>query len=66
MMFRLETPRLIIRTWTEKWVALGSAVLHAVWNLLLGRARDVQAAAAATFLLSVAVALPFAIVWWPR
>jgi len=45
-------------------LALGSAVLHAVWNLLLGRARDVQAATAATFVLSVAVALPFALVWW--
>jgi len=37
-------------------LALGSAVLHAAWNLLLGRARDVQAAAAATFVLSVAIA----------
>jgi len=45
-------------------LALGSAVLHAAWNLLLGRARDVQAATAATFLLSVAIALPFAIAWW--
>lgn len=45
-------------------LALGSAVLHAAWNLLLGRARDVQAATAATFLLSVAVAAPFAAVWW--
>jgi len=44
--------------------ALGSAVLHAAWNLLLGRARDVQAATAATFVLSVAIALPFAVVWW--
>ena len=45
-------------------LALGSAVLHAVWNLLLGRARDVQAATAATFVLSMALALPFALVWW--
>jgi drug/metabolite transporter (DMT)-like permease len=45
-------------------LALGSAVLHAVWNLLLGRARDIQAATAATFLLSVALALPFAIAFW--
>ena len=45
-------------------LALGSAVLHAAWNLLLGRARDVQAAAATTFVLSVAIALPFALVWW--
>ena len=39
-------------------------MLHAAWNLLLGRARDVQAAAAGTFLLSVAIAAPFAAVWW--
>src|SRR5215208_802801 len=45
-------------------LALGSAVLHAAWNLLLARARDVQAAAASTFVLSVAIALPFAVVWW--
>jgi drug/metabolite transporter (DMT)-like permease len=45
-------------------LALGSAVLHAAWNLLLGRAKDVQAAAAATFLISIALALPFALVWW--
>jgi drug/metabolite transporter (DMT)-like permease len=46
------------------FLALGSAVLHAAWNLLLARSRDVQAATAATFLLSVAIALPFALVWW--
>jgi drug/metabolite transporter (DMT)-like permease len=45
-------------------LALGSAALHATWNLLLGRARDVQAATAATFVLSIAITLPFAIVWW--
>jgi drug/metabolite transporter (DMT)-like permease len=45
-------------------LALGSAVLHAAWNLLLGRAREVQAAAAATFVVSIALALPFAVVWW--
>ena len=45
-------------------LALGSAVLHAAWNLLLARARDVQAAAAATFVLSVALVAPFAAVWW--
>jgi drug/metabolite transporter (DMT)-like permease len=45
-------------------LALGSAILHAAWNLLLARARDVQAATAATFLLSVAIALPFAAIWW--
>src|SRR5829696_4655344 len=40
-------------------LALASAVLHAAWNLLLARARDVQAAAASTFLVSV-VALALA------
>jgi len=45
-------------------LALASALLHAVWNLLLGRARDVQAAAAATFVLSTVLALPFAVAWW--
>src|SRR6266480_2107 len=45
-------------------LALGSAVLHAAWNLLLARARDVQAAAAATFLLSLALAAPLALIWW--
>ena len=45
-------------------LALGSAVLHAAWNLLLARARDVQAATAAMFLLSVALAAPFAAAWW--
>jgi drug/metabolite transporter (DMT)-like permease len=45
-------------------LALGSAALHAAWNLLLARAKDVQAAAAATFVLSVAIAAPFAVAWW--
>jgi drug/metabolite transporter (DMT)-like permease len=45
-------------------LALGSAALHAVWNVLLARANDVQAATAATFVLSVALVAPFALVWW--
>ncbi len=45
-------------------LALGSAALHATWNLLLARARDVQAATAVTFVLSVALAAPFAAIWW--
>jgi drug/metabolite transporter (DMT)-like permease len=45
-------------------LAFGSALLHAVWNLVLGRARDIQAATAATFLISVAIALPFALAFW--
>ena len=45
-------------------LALASAALHAVWNLLVARARDVEAATAATFVLSVAIAAPFAVIWW--
>ena len=45
-------------------LALGSAALHAAWNLLVARARDVQAATAATFLLSISIAAPFALAWW--
>jgi drug/metabolite transporter (DMT)-like permease len=45
-------------------LALGSAALHAAWNLLVARARDIEAATAATFVLSLAIAAPFAIVWW--
>jgi drug/metabolite transporter (DMT)-like permease len=45
-------------------LALGSAALHAAWNLIVARARDVEAATAATFVLSVAIAAPFAVVFW--
>jgi drug/metabolite transporter (DMT)-like permease len=45
-------------------LALGSAALHAVWNVQLARANDVQAATAATFVVSVALVAPFALVWW--
>ena len=45
-------------------LALGSATLHAAWNLLLARSRDVQAATAVTFVLTAAMAAPFAAIWW--
>jgi drug/metabolite transporter (DMT)-like permease len=45
-------------------LALGSAALHAAWNLLLAGRKDIQAAAAATFVLSVAFASPLAVIWW--
>jgi uncharacterized membrane protein len=45
-------------------LALGSAVLHAVWNLLLGSSRNVEAATAVTFVLAVVLAAPVAAVWW--
>ncbi|HEY4348910.1 MAG TPA: hypothetical protein VGM80_15110 [Gaiellaceae bacterium] len=38
--------------------------MHAAWNLLLGKAKEVQAATAATFVLSVVLAAPFAAIWW--
>lgn len=53
---RLTLPALLL--------ALGSAALHAAWNLLLARARDIQAATAATFVLSVVIVAPFAAIWW--
>ena len=45
-------------------LALSAAVLHAIWNLVLARAPDTEAATAAALLLSVALfALP-ALAWW--
>jgi drug/metabolite transporter (DMT)-like permease len=53
-------------------LALGAAVLHAVWNLLLARAEDSDAATAVALALGVALyALPAALTWdvdaaaWP-
>src|SRR5215218_6987065 len=45
-------------------LALAAAVLHAVWNLLLARARDVQAATAMTFAIAVGLYAPIAAVRW--
>jgi drug/metabolite transporter (DMT)-like permease len=45
-------------------LALSAAALHAGWNLLLARARDVQAATAVTIALSVAVFAPLAAATW--
>jgi drug/metabolite transporter (DMT)-like permease len=45
-------------------LALAAAVLHAVWNLLLARARDVEAATAITFALAVVVYAPVAAARW--
>ena len=45
-------------------LALGAAVLHAFWNLLLARERDTQAATAVALVSLVAVlALPAALTW---
>ena len=45
-------------------LALGAACLHALWNLLLARAPDVQSATAVTFLVSVVAFLPVAVARW--
>jgi drug/metabolite transporter (DMT)-like permease len=44
--------------------ALGAAVLHAFWNLLIARARDVEAATAIALLSSVLLFGPIAAVVW--
>ena len=45
-------------------LALGAAVLHAAWNLLLARERDTEAALAVALLALVAtIALPAALTW---
>jgi drug/metabolite transporter (DMT)-like permease len=45
-------------------LALGAAVLHAAWNLLLGREGDVHAATAVMFLVSVVLLVPVALFTW--
>jgi drug/metabolite transporter (DMT)-like permease len=45
-------------------LALGAACLHALWNLLLARAPDVQTATAVTFAVAVVAFLPVAVVRW--
>src|SRR5919106_935819 len=45
-------------------LALGAAILHAVWNLLLAGSRDVLAATAVPPGSNIVAALPFAVVTW--
>lgn len=45
-------------------LALGAAVVHAVWNLLLARARDVEAATAVALALAVLLYAPLAVLTW--
>jgi drug/metabolite transporter (DMT)-like permease len=45
-------------------LALGAAILHALWNLLLAGSRNVLAATAVALGSSLVVALPFAVVTW--
>jgi drug/metabolite transporter (DMT)-like permease len=45
-------------------LALAAACLHALWNLLLARAPDVQAATATAFAIGVALYVPIAVARW--
>jgi drug/metabolite transporter (DMT)-like permease len=45
-------------------LALGAAILHALWNLLLAGSRNVLAATAVALGSSLVVALPFAVATW--
>lgn len=45
-------------------IALGAAVVHAFWNLIVARARDTQAVTALAIAVGVVAALPLAILRW--
>jgi drug/metabolite transporter (DMT)-like permease len=45
-------------------IALGAAALHAGWNVLLARARDVRAATTVALVLSVVLFAPVAVATW--
>ena len=45
-------------------LALAAAFAHALWNILLARARDPQAATAVALLVSIVVFAPVAVVTW--
>jgi len=45
-------------------LALGAAVLHAIWNLLIARARDTEAATAVALVSSVVLFAPVAAIVW--
>jgi drug/metabolite transporter (DMT)-like permease len=49
---------------TALLLALGAAVIHAVWNLVVARSRDNQATTAVAIGIGVLVFLPFAILRW--
>ena len=45
-------------------LALGAAVLHATWNALLARSRDVRAATTVALVVAVLLFAPFAVATW--
>ena len=45
-------------------IALGAAVIHALWNLVIARSSDNQATTAVAIFAGTLVALPFALLRW--
>src|SRR5437660_5313665 len=45
-------------------LALGAAVLHAFWNLILARARDIESATAVALVAGIVVFAPVAALAW--
>ncbi|MGH3065144.1 MAG: EamA family transporter [Gaiellaceae bacterium] len=45
-------------------LALGAAFVHALWNLLLARARDIEATTAVALVVGVVVFAPLAVLTW--
>jgi drug/metabolite transporter (DMT)-like permease len=45
-------------------LALTAALVHAVWNLLLARTRDAEAATAVVLCAAAVTAIPIAAAWW--
>lgn len=45
-------------------LALASALVHAVWNLLLARSRDAEAATAVVLVAAALTGIPIAAAWW--
>jgi drug/metabolite transporter (DMT)-like permease len=45
-------------------LALAAALVHALWNVLVGSARDPRPAAAVAMVVGIAAALPIAVVTW--
>jgi drug/metabolite transporter (DMT)-like permease len=49
---------------TALFIALGAAVVHALWNLVVARSEDTQATTAVAIGVGVIVAAPFALLRW--
>jgi drug/metabolite transporter (DMT)-like permease len=49
---------------TALWLALAAAFVHALWNVLLARARDIEAATAVALLVAIVVFAPVTALTW--